>query len=257
MSSPSAMETLRGLSQTLWTIRANQEAAKILRTTTSLLRCFLFFDICYLVAGICLITMGLMDNNSYKGGIIIFGGLFGVFASLSALCNSLASHGVRTWKRVFLLPWLLFYLMILVLLTMMLAHSLYTNRLHWKHVFIVFATVAVFTSWKHMQRQFILMSLPRPQQVVVDIEGVVRDYLVPSSGPAPGTDLPPKYEDVEEKPPKYEASMAQVIEASLAQEAPVVEITQEEVAEATTAEGAVGGEVVLMPGAVDLTNQKQ
>jgi len=115
---------------------------------------------------------------------------------------------VRTWKRVFLLPWLLFYLMILVLLTMMLAHSLYTNRLHWKHVFIVFATVAVFTSWKHMQRQFILMSLPRPQQVVVDIEGVVRDYLVPSSGPAPGTDLPPKYEDVEEKPPKYEASMA-------------------------------------------------
>jgi len=257
MSSPSAMETLRGLSQTLWTIRANQEAAKILRTTTSLLRCFLFFDICYLVAGICLITMGLMDNNSYKGGIIIFGGLFGVFASLSALCNSLASHGVRTWKRVFLLPWLLFYLMILVLLTMMLAHSLYTNRLHWKHVFIVFATVAVFTSWKHMQRQFILMSLPRPQQVVVDIEGVVRDYLVPSSGPAPGTDLPPKYEDVEEKPPKYEASMAQVIEASLAQEAPVVEITQEEVAEATTAEGAVGGEVVLMPGAVNLTNQKQ
>jgi len=257
MSSPSAMETLRGLSQTLWTIRANQEAAKILRTTTSLLRCFLFFDICYLVAGICLITMGLMDNNSYKGGIIIFGGLFGVFASLSALCNSLASHGVRTWKRVFLLPWLLFYLMILVLLTMMLAHSLYTNRLHWKHVFIVFATVAVFTSWKHMQRQFILMSLPRPQQVVVDIEGVVRDYLVPSSGPAPGTDLPPKYEDVEEKPPKYEASMAQVIEASLAQEAPVVEITQEEVAEATTAEGAVGGEVVLMPGAVDLTNHKE
>lgn len=208
MSSPSTMETLRGLSATLWTIRANQEAVKILRTTTSLLRCFLFFDICYLVAGIALITMGLMDNYYQKGHIIMFGGLFGVFASLSALCNSLASHGVRTWKRVFLLPWLLFYLMILVLLTMMLAHSLYTNRLHWKHVFIVFATVAVFTSWKHMQRQFILMSLPRPQQVVVDIEGVVRDYLVPSSGPAPGTDLPPKYEDVEEKPPKYEASMA-------------------------------------------------
>lgn len=232
MSSPSAMETLRGLSQTLWTIRANQEAAKILRTTTSLLRCFLFFDICYLVAGIALITMGLMDNNFNKSNIIMFGGLFGVFASLSALCNSLASHGVRTWKRVFLLPWLLFYLMILVLLTMMLAHSLYTNRLHWKHVFIVFATVAVFTSWKHMQRQFILMSLPRPQQVVVDIEGVVRDYLVPSSGPAPGTDLPPKYEDVEEKPPKYEASMAQ--EAAVAQtpeDGPNVE-----------AEGAVGGE---------------
>lgn len=207
MSSASAIETLRGLSQTLWTIRANQEAARVLRTTTSLLRCFLFFDICYLVAGIALITMGLMDSYSQKASMIMFGGMFGVFASVSALCNSLASHGMRTWKRGFLLPWLLFYLLILVLLTMMLAHSLYTNYLHWRHVFIVFATVAVFVSWRHMQRQFILMSLPRPEQVVVDIEGVVRDFLVPA---APGSpkDLPPKYEDVEEAPPTYEEAGA-------------------------------------------------
>ena len=82
-----AMETLRGLTQTLWTIRANQEASRVLRTTTSLLRCFLFFDICYLVAGIALITMGLMDNHNQKASMIMFGGMFGVFASLSALCN--------------------------------------------------------------------------------------------------------------------------------------------------------------------------
>ena len=44
------------------------------------------------------------------------------------------------------------------------------------------------------------------RQVVVDIEGVVRDYLVPSNVPAPGKDLPPKYEDVEEAPPTYAAT---------------------------------------------------
>jgi len=214
------METLRGLTQTLWTIRANQEASRVLRTTTSLLRCFLFFDICYLVAGIALITMGLMDNYYQKASMIMFGGMFGVFASLSALCNSLASHGIRTWRRAFLLPWLFFYLLILVLLTMMLAHSLYTNHLHWRHVFIVFATVAVFTSWRHIQRQFVLMALPRPEQVVVDIEGVVRDYLVPTTATHPGKDLPPKYEEVEEAPPTYDP--------------------------ATMAEGAVGGEALVI-----------
>jgi len=72
-----------------------------------------------------------------------------------------------------------------------------------------------------MQRQFALMSLPRPEQVVVDIEGVVRDYLVPAP-PAPGSDLPPKYEDVEEDPPTYDENTmgaAGNVEAGVEEEA--------------------------------------
>merc|ERR1711892_996515 len=110
MSRSPAMDTLRDLSSALWTLRSNQEAARVLRTTNSLLRCFLFFDICYLISGIALITMALTNQLDHRDRMIMFGGLFGVFASVSALVNSLASHGIRTWRRNFLLPWLAFFL---------------------------------------------------------------------------------------------------------------------------------------------------
>ena len=87
MSRSPAMDTLRDLSSALWTIRSNQEAARVLRTTNSLLRCFLFFDICYLISGIALITMALTNQLENRDKMIMFGGLFGVFASISALCN--------------------------------------------------------------------------------------------------------------------------------------------------------------------------
>merc|ERR1712032_150455 len=41
------MDTVRDLSSALWSLRTSQEAARLLRTSLSLLRCFLFFDICY------------------------------------------------------------------------------------------------------------------------------------------------------------------------------------------------------------------
>ena len=81
------MESIRNLSSALWTIRTTQESAKILRTTYSLLRCFLFFDICYLIAGITLITMALTNQIAERERMVLCGGFFGLFASLSAMCN--------------------------------------------------------------------------------------------------------------------------------------------------------------------------
>merc|ERR1712013_165578 len=107
------MESIRNLSSALWTIRTSQESAKILRTTYSLLRCFLFFDICYLIAGITLI-----NQIAERERMVLCGGFFGLFASLSAMCNSLACHGMRKWKRGFLVPWILFYLLVLGFLTL-------------------------------------------------------------------------------------------------------------------------------------------
>ena len=69
--------------------------------------------------------MALTNQIENRDKMIMFGGLFGVFASISALVNrygfnsepnrivsnfifSLASHGVRTWRRNFLLPWMEF-----------------------------------------------------------------------------------------------------------------------------------------------------
>merc|ERR1712055_269403 len=217
MSHSPAMDTLRDLSSALWTIRTNQEAARVLRTTNSLLRCFLFFDICYLISGIALITMALTNQLEHRDRMIMFGGLFGVFASVSALVNSLASHGVRTWKRNFLLPWLAFFLVVLGMLIMHMAHSLYFEHTQWRHVFLFFANIAVFSCWRHMHKQYIIMALPRPQeQTVVDVESVVREYLSPVTTASNPKDLPPKYEEVEELPPQYDANTMETAGATSA-----------------------------------------
>merc|ERR1719308_555866 len=135
----------------------------------------------------------------------MFGGLFGVFASVSALVNSLASHGIRTWRRNFLLPWLAFFLVVLGMLIMHMAHSLYFEQTQWRHVFLFFANIAVFSCWRHVHKQYILMALPRPQhQTVVDVESVMREYLSPVTTMSNPKDLPPKYEEVEELPPQYD-----------------------------------------------------
>jgi len=57
-----------------------------------------------------------------------------------------------------------------------------------------------------MQKQFILMALPKPHSVVVDVEAVVREYLSPVTTFSPLKDLPPKYEDLEDFPPQYDES---------------------------------------------------
>merc|ERR1712062_145420 len=160
-----------GITSTIWSIRSRHQASRILRTTHLLLRCFLFFDICYLLSGISLIVMALTEQFANKEKMILFGGLFGVFASVSALCNSLASHGVRTWRRGYLLPWLGFFTMVMV---------------------------------------FLMMDLPRPEAVVMDVESVMRELLVRDSSNQSTIvkDSPPKYEDLEtvpcDEPPQYD-----------------------------------------------------
>merc|ERR1712154_613206 len=119
MSSSSTLNTIRNITSTIWSIRSRHQASRVLRTTHLLLRCFLFFDICYLLSGISLIIMALTEQFANHGKMIMFGGVFGVVASISAICNSMASHGVKTWKRLFLLPWLLFYSSLLVFLLML------------------------------------------------------------------------------------------------------------------------------------------
>merc|ERR1712222_221803 len=202
------MDTVRDLSSALWSLRTSQEAARLLRTSLSLLRCFLFFDICYLIGGITLIPMALSNQVKDQDNRMVFaGGLLTLFGSLSAMCNSLASHGLRTWRRAFLLPWLLFFLLVLAFLFL----------LKWEHLFLFLATYCLFSCWRHIHKQYLVMAFPRPEQVVVDVESVVRDSLRPATAHSPPGDLPPKYEEVqaaaaqvtedEAPPPQYDESM--------------------------------------------------
>ena len=100
-----------------------------------------------------------------------------------------------------------FFLVVLGMLIMHMAHSLYFEQTQWRHVFLFFANIAVFSCWRHMHKQYILMALPRPQeQTVVDVESVMREYLSPVTTMSNPKDLPPKYEEVEELPPQYDAT---------------------------------------------------
>merc|ERR1711994_1212383 len=142
-------------------------------------------------SGIALVTMALANQMEERNRMVVYGGLFGLFASVSAVCNFLASHGLRTWRRSFLLPWLF--------------------------VFLFFATMFIFTSWRHMQKQFLVMSLPRPFPVSPDVEAVVREALQPLPVQL-AKDAPPRYEEVEteELPPGYdEATRRQMPGAAL------------------------------------------
>merc|ERR1712203_556135 len=162
MQRPSVMmEAVRDLTCTLWTIRTNQETTRIYRTTQSLLRFFLFFDICYLISGIAPVTMALANQMEDRNRMVVYGGLFGLFASVSAICNFFASHGLRTWRRGFLL----------------------------------LANMFIFTCWRPMQKQFLVMSLPRPFPISGDVETVVREALQPL--PVLPKDSPPRYEEVQ------------------------------------------------------------
>ena len=80
------MDTVRDLSSALWSLRTSQEAARLLRTSLSLLRCFLFFDICYLMSSVTLIVMALTSDKE-NSEMILCGGAFGIFATISAMCN--------------------------------------------------------------------------------------------------------------------------------------------------------------------------
>jgi len=214
------MESVRNISGALTAIHSAEESGKTIRTSWSILRCFLFFDICYLMSSVTLIVMALTDQTTDKESMILCGGAFGIFATISAMCNSLACHGLRCWKRSFLIPWLSFYLMVLGIVTTCSLQALYSHHflLEWRHVFLFFAIFTIFYCWSHLKKQFLVMAYPRPDQVSLDIESVVRDFLRPSwygtgtrnsnvVSQSPPGDLPPKYEELD-LPPEYDESMS-------------------------------------------------
>ena len=82
--------------------------------------------------------------------------------------------------------------------------DLWCHHIQWRHVFLFFANMFIFTCWRHMQKQFLVMSLPRPFPISGDVEAVVREALQPL--PILPKDAPPRYEEVqtEESPPGYD-----------------------------------------------------
>jgi len=161
------MEYNGGIPPTLLAIRASEESAHILKATLCLLKCFFLLDVCYLLAGISMIVMA-HSNHTSNNDLVLCGGLFGLFAAMSAMCNSLARHGVRVWRRELIIPWLLFYPWVLGFLVIHLMHNLSTTNFHLElHQVLVFIGIfSIFSCWRQMNRQFTIMASARPTPVI-------------------------------------------------------------------------------------------
>lgn len=203
------MRNLRDLSDSIRGFSNVDESTRVVRGTLSLLRCFFFFDLCWLLSGIGLIILAVTNSiqTNQRSDFIVSGAAMGFFASISALVNSLASHGIRTWRRGFLVPWLAYFLIIFSLMVIYLANSVYENHFQWRHIFLFLGIFAIYSCWRHMYRQYRLMSRPRPEQVVMDVESLVRVMRNSSTGQARDSDLPPKYEELEDVPPPQYSSV--------------------------------------------------
>ena len=138
---------------------------QIIQSTHSLLRCFLFFDTCWIISAAFLVIWSIWLNSNVNPQLITLGGLMGIYSLISAFVNSLARYGVKSWTRGLLIPWLGFYMMIFIVLTANLLESLMSSRdpFQWHHIFLILASFAAFCCWQHMYKQYNLMMTPRSQ----------------------------------------------------------------------------------------------
>jgi len=127
----------------------------------------------------------------------------------------LALKGLRQYKRTLLLPWLIFYAVMLALAFAVFLTSVFRTGLRWHLLLLGFVALMMFTRWRHINLQFKLMGMypERPtQQSFSDLAAVVQvstSAQTTNASNAGASDLfknnppPPKYEDLEQ-PPNYE-----------------------------------------------------
>eukprot|EP00088_Acartia_fossae_P041854 TRINITY_DN4381_c0_g2_i1.p1 TRINITY_DN4381_c0_g2~~TRINITY_DN4381_c0_g2_i1.p1 ORF type:complete len:348 (-),score=79.15 TRINITY_DN4381_c0_g2_i1:1634-2623(-) len=216
--------SLMSLYQNIHRVRVELDIEKITRSTLATLKVLIFFDACYFIASVVLICVGLSTNTSQKHSMAIAGGIIGFIAMLTFTCNSLAVHGLRTWKRFFLVPWLVLWLIILAILVFQLVGSIFIVQPRgipmpgFRQALELIFCFCVFSVWCNMRKQFAIMAHTREElQNAFDVERMARDLFggrntSSSTGPAvdPSKDLPPKYEDcatdVDLPPPAYDVN---------------------------------------------------
>jgi len=178
-------------------------------------------NITYTLVGLVFVTLSFLPPSNplfqqvlfYKIGIAI------LFFSPLALCaDLLALKGLRTYRRVLLLPWLIFYAVILALAFSVFIKQMFHQGPQWHLLLLFFVALMMFTRWRHINLQFKLMSIypDRPtEQSLSEFAAAVNqsasNQMSAGTTQAATTDAgvflkpapPPKYEDLEQ-PPKYE-----------------------------------------------------
>jgi len=212
--------TLASFYQNLHRVRMEMDIVRLTRSTLATLKVLIFFDACYMVAGIVLLSVGLFNEHKDRveprqDAMKIAGGIIGAIALFTFACNSLAVHGLRTWRRGFLVPWLVLWLFILAVLIFNLCSSIFflypgNTMPGFRQALELIFCFCVFSVWCNMRKQFALMAHPRDAlPTTFDIENFPRTLfggVVSSSSSSavdPNKDMPPKYEDCTDAPPAY------------------------------------------------------
>jgi len=145
---------------------------------------------------------GDLDLEFLVSNVYVHGYCILAIFTTSFICNCLASAGIGNNKRMLLLPWLIVFTGFEVLLVLSFINNVLYYPFSLSQILLLLMLLMVMSAWRHMQVVFVVMGLPRPTSSVSTVEAGASDKI--------SQDFPPNYEDVTEKPPKYdEATMTQ------------------------------------------------
>jgi len=186
----------------------------VLKKTFRFLLIFLICDIFNLLCGISCFCYGtwLANDLAEKFTLLSLGKVMMMLGLVSGSCNMLTRIGIRMWKRVFLVPYLVFLLMLLAYVLIGLSQSVKHRGVKEMDVLSILFILGIIFIWHVIIRQWVYMFLPRP--VVIDGESV---GIPPPDDASSGSvsqmaDSPPKYDTLEDEDtselPDYQEAVA-------------------------------------------------
>ena len=127
--------------------------------------------------------------------------ILGVYGLISILCNFLASHGVKSSNKVLLLPYLLFYPLVITILAISVINSVLTSTITVESLLLPLGLILLLTLvWLRFVRQWYLLipvttqrEEPGQEWSEVNLETPARVSQTQERPPA--YDSPPGYEE--------------------------------------------------------------
>jgi hypothetical protein len=197
--------------------RQNVERLKLYRASVSVIRFLSVLNLTYTLVGAAFLilafcpqwTTDFTDQQRFQ--FMKLGVFVCIFAPLALTADVLALRGLRFWKRSLLLPWLVLYAVIILLVLSVVLSGIFHRGFHWQYLLLAICSFCFLSAWRHIRYQYSDMLRERPvsrtfEDLASDIRAVSGQTV--ASGASPASDLPPKYEDLEQPPP-YDAGLKQ------------------------------------------------
>eukprot|EP00091_Calanus_sinicus_P009080 TRINITY_DN21471_c0_g1_i1.p1 TRINITY_DN21471_c0_g1~~TRINITY_DN21471_c0_g1_i1.p1 ORF type:complete len:161 (+),score=33.06 TRINITY_DN21471_c0_g1_i1:67-483(+) len=136
-------------------------------------------DIFNILSGISFLCYGtwMPNEEAHKFTWVGIGKSLMLLGLMSGICNVLARFGIRIWSRVFLLPYLVFLIMLLTYVFIGFSQSVKQRGVKEVDFLSVVAILVIFYIWQTILRQWVYIVPPRP----VMHDGEATNLLRPTS----------------------------------------------------------------------------